>query len=61
MEYKEISLQEAADIVVKEKLRKGTGGIIALDNKGNIVHSFNTHGLYRASADSEGLMEVEIW
>lgn len=61
MEYKELSLQEAADLVVQRKLKKGTGGVIGLDYLGNIVASYNTEGLYRASADSEGLYEVKIW
>lgn len=44
------SLQEAADIVVMEKLKKigGRGGLIALDRNGNIVMPFNTKGMYRA-------------
>lgn len=44
------SLQEAADIVVMEKLKKigGRGGLIGLDRKGNIAMPFNTKGMYRA-------------
>lgn len=51
MEYKNLSLQEACDVVVMNKLVKirGEGGLIALDAKGNIVLPFNSDGMYRAS------------
>jgi len=51
MEYKNLSLKEACDIVVMDKLVKigGEGGLIALDAKGNIVLTFNSEGMYRAS------------
>jgi len=50
MEYKNLSLKEACDIVVMDKLVKigGEGGLIALDAKGNIVLPFNSEGMYRA-------------
>ncbi|WND02031.1 isoaspartyl peptidase/L-asparaginase [Temperatibacter marinus] len=49
MEYKGLSLQEAADAIVMEQLveMKGDGGIIAVDKDGNIVYSFNSAGMYR--------------
>ncbi|MEM7039997.1 MAG: isoaspartyl peptidase/L-asparaginase [Bacteroidota bacterium] len=49
MEYKGISVQEAADWVIQEKLVKagGTGGVIGLDAAGNVMMSFNTAGMYR--------------
>lgn len=51
MEYKNLSLKEACDVVVMDKLVKigGEGGLIALDAKGNIVLPFNSEGMYRAS------------
>jgi beta-aspartyl-peptidase (threonine type) len=51
MEYKNLSLKEACNIVVMDKLVKigGEGGLIALDAKGNIVLPFNSEGMYRAS------------
>lgn len=51
MEYKNLSLKEACDTVVMDKLVKigGEGGLIALDAKGNIVLPFNSEGMYRAS------------
>jgi beta-aspartyl-peptidase (threonine type) len=50
MEYKGLSLKDACDIVVNEKLIKigGEGGLIALDTKGNIELVFNSEGMYRA-------------
>jgi beta-aspartyl-peptidase (threonine type) len=49
MEYKGLSLQEAADIVVNQKLvqQSGEGGLIAVDAMGNIALPFNTEGMYR--------------
>jgi beta-aspartyl-peptidase (threonine type) len=51
MEYKGLSLKEACELVVKQKLVKigGEGGLIALDAKGNIELPFNSEGMYRAS------------
>jgi len=50
MEYKGLSLQEASNIVVQDKLVKikGEGGLIAIDAAGNIALPFNSEGMYRA-------------
>lgn len=50
MEYKNLSLKEACDIVVMDKLVKigGEGGLIAIDSNGNIELPFNSEGMYRA-------------
>jgi L-asparaginase / beta-aspartyl-peptidase len=49
MKYKGMSVKEAAEKVVMEKLVKikGDGGVIALDNKGNVAMPFNTKGMFR--------------
>ena len=49
MEYKNYSLQQAADEVINIKLTKlgGTGGVIAIDKNGNVTMPFNTEGMYR--------------
>jgi beta-aspartyl-peptidase (threonine type) len=49
MSYCQMSLQEAANTVVMEKLPQlgGTGGVIAIDRAGNITLPFNTEGMYR--------------
>jgi beta-aspartyl-peptidase (threonine type) len=54
IEYKGLSLKEACDIVVMDKLVKigGEGGLIAIDHKGNIELPFNSEGMYRAKKSS---------
>lgn len=49
MEYKNLNLLEASQLVVKEKLPKmnAEGGIIGVDKDGNIALVFNTEGMYR--------------
>jgi beta-aspartyl-peptidase (threonine type) len=49
MDYKKYTLQQAADFIIQEKLKKqgGEGGLIALDREGNYVMNFNTAGMYR--------------
>ena len=49
MEYGGRSLKESANHVIHHKLTElgGSGGIIALDQKGNMVMEFNTEGMYR--------------
>ena len=48
MEYKGLSVQEAASIVIHNKMAKlgGNGGVIALDNQGNVAMEMNTEGMY---------------
>lgn len=52
MEYGNISLLEACERVVMEKLPAlgGSGGLIAIDREGNVVLPFNSEGMYRAWA-----------
>ena len=49
MEYKGTGFQEAADIVINQKLRAagGDGGVIGVDKFGNVAMPFNTAGMYR--------------
>lgn len=63
MEYKNMSVQEAADAVIHGKLQTlgGDGGVIAIDQKGNIGISFNSEGMYRAYIDEKGKAVVEIY
>ncbi len=55
MEYKGLSLQEAMNIVVQDKLVKmeGEGGMIGVDAKGNAALIFNSAGMYRGVQNSE--------
>lgn len=63
MEYKGLSLKEACNIVVYDKLVKigGEGGLIAIDKSGNIEMPFNSEGMYRACRNSAGRNEVLIY
>ena len=63
MEYKGLSLKEACNIVVMDKLVKigGEGGLIALDAIGNIELPFNSEGMYRASKKSNEDIFIGIY
>lgn len=63
VEYKGLSLQEAMNIVVHDKLMKigGEGGMIGVDAKGNAAMIFNSEGMYRGVRSSEGMNEVAIY
>ena len=60
MAYRQTSLAAAMENVLTEKLAKGIGGIIGVDRNGNISMQFNTPGMSRAAADSNGRREVKI-
>lgn len=55
MQYKGLSLQQASEIVIKDKLVKmgGEGGLIGVDANGNIALVFNTEGMYRGYTSSK--------
>ncbi|WP_459210462.1 isoaspartyl peptidase/L-asparaginase family protein [Aquimarina rhabdastrellae] len=63
MEYKGVSLEEAAKEVIQEKVPAlgGNGGIVAIDHEGNIAMEFNTAGMYRAHMDANGKLNVAIY
>ena len=63
MEYKGLSLQEAAREVIQNKIPAmgGDGGIVAIDHEGNVAMEFNTAGMYRASMNKDGELEVGIY
>jgi len=63
MEYKKMSLKAAAKKVIQKKLTElgGEGGIIAIDNKGNIAMEFNSAGMYRAAMNKEGDLTIGIY
>jgi beta-aspartyl-peptidase (threonine type) len=62
MEYKQLSLQQAcASTMERLKAIEGSGGLIAVDQHGNIEMPFNTEGMYRACAYSNGNIEVKIF
>ncbi|MCL4133230.1 UNVERIFIED_CONTAM: hypothetical protein GTU68_045577 [Idotea baltica] len=55
MEYKGLSLQEAAEFSILNKLTAlgGDGGVVSIDQKGNIAMVFNCDGMYRASRNQK--------
>jgi beta-aspartyl-peptidase (threonine type) len=63
MEYKGLSLIEACEEVVLDKLVRldGEGGLIAVDNKGNYALTLNSAGMYRGVRSSDGTNEVAIY
>ncbi len=63
MEYRALPIQQAADLVIKQKLQQlgGDGGVIAIDKFGNIGISFNSEGMYRAYINKDGKPVVEIY
>jgi beta-aspartyl-peptidase (threonine type) len=60
MAYGNVSVNEAADAVINKTLvaKGGTGGLIALDAKGNISMPFNTPGMYRGYLKAGGEREI---
>lgn len=63
MEYKGLTLEEAAEEVIQNKVPAlgGDGGIIAIDKKGNVTMEFNTEGMYRAHMNAEGQINIGIY
>lgn len=65
MEYKGWPLKKAVDYEINDKLvkfgGKNSGGLIALDRKGDIVTAFNTSGMYRGWVDTRGHVFVKIF
>ncbi len=63
MEYKGMTLQEAASEVIQKKVPAlgGDGGIVAIDKEGNVAMEFNTAGMYRATMNSKGELIIKIY
>ena len=63
MEYKGMSLQEAMDFVVNNKLIHlgGEGGMIGVDAAGNFAMVMNSAGMYRGAKSSTGMELVAIY
>jgi beta-aspartyl-peptidase (threonine type) len=56
------TIQGAADGVMAEvKALGGDGGVILVTPDGHALYSFNTSGMYRGRATSEGVNEVAIY
>lgn len=63
VEYKGLSLKDACEYVVMDKLVKiqGEGGLIAIDSQGNIELSFNSEGMYRAKKSNDSEIYIGIY
>lgn len=62
IEYKGISLKEAAQIALdKAEKLGGKGGLIAMDRNGQVTMPFNTSGMYRGSIGADGKPFVAIY
>ncbi len=63
MEYGKLSLNDAANKVMMEKVPAlgGDGGLIGLDAKGNVTMPFNTPGMYRGYITKDGKVVVKIF
>lgn len=63
MKYKNLSLQDAAQFVINDKLKKqkGDGGVIAIDKFGNIAMPFNTQGMFRAFMLDDGIPVIKLY
>ncbi|MCK3685420.1 isoaspartyl peptidase/L-asparaginase [Maribellus sp. YY47] len=62
MEYKKLNLKDAC----REEINKltnmgGTGGVIGVDQNGNIAMEFNTSGMFRGYIKSTGEKEIAIF
>ncbi|KAK8961808.1 Isoaspartyl peptidase/L-asparaginase 1 [Platanthera guangdongensis] len=60
MEYKGLSLKDAANYVV-ESTPSGTVGLVAVSADGEVAMPFNTAGMFRACATEDGESEIAIW
>ncbi len=63
MEYRGLSLQQAMETVVHDKLVKigGEGGMIGVDAKGNAALIFNSAGMYRGIRTSNDFTDIAIY
>ena len=63
VKYQNKSIIQAADEVINQRLitAGGTGGVIAIDQRGNIATPFNTEGMYRATRKNNEPAQVMIW
>ena len=63
MKYKGLTLEEACEQVVGRTLHEmgGEGGLVAVDQRGNVALPFNSEGMYRAWITSSEDAQVAIY
>ncbi|NAZ53887.1 isoaspartyl peptidase/L-asparaginase [Vibrio toranzoniae] len=63
MRYLKEDVHTASEQIIQGELKAmgGEGGLIAIDGQGEIHFGMNSSGMYRASVDTEGYVEVKIY
>lgn len=62
IDYRKLSVKDAAETALAKVTRGGgSGGLIALDKKGNMAMPFSTSGMYRGTVNEDGDIEVKIY
>lgn len=63
MEYKGLTVDSAARLVVNHKLVQagGSGGVISVDKNGNVTMPFNSEGMFRGFANAGGEKGIFIF
>ncbi len=61
VEYKGLSVAEAARQLIRETLPAKSGGLIAVGHDGTIVLEYSTRAMLRGAADSSGRFDVAIF
>jgi L-asparaginase / beta-aspartyl-peptidase len=60
MLYKRQRMEQAVEDILQHEDYQVRGGMIGVDSKGRITMQFNTAGMSRAAADSDGLRYIKI-
>ena len=63
MRYLKEDVHTACETIIQGELKimGGEGGLIAIDDQGDIHFGMNSSGMYRASVDTQGRVEVKIY
>ncbi len=63
VQYKGLSVAEAAQIVIHDKIKPagGLGGAIVLDAGGRLAMTYSSEGMYRGYVTRDGAMQVKIY
>ncbi|MBU2931078.1 isoaspartyl peptidase/L-asparaginase family protein [Vibrio cyclitrophicus] len=63
MRYLKEDVHTACETIIQGELKAmgGEGGLIAIDGQGDIHFGMNSSGMYRASVDTNGCVEVKIY
>ena len=61
LEFSTMSLAQASDRLIHEELPKDAGGLIAVDQQGNVTLPFNTGGMFRGVLRDDQQPHVSVW